>query len=66
MRVVLVTAPTKHELGQLRHVDLLAMAIRAQVAANETQVLRIAALSKDQIVALLAPQRKRGAGDGLG
>lgn len=55
-----MTAPTKHSLGQLRHVDLLARAIEADMAVAETQVLRLAGLSKDQLIAMLAPQRKRG------
>lgn len=47
-----MTVPTIHELGQLRHVDLLAMAIEAG-AAPEGIALRLASQSRDQVLAVL-------------
>ena len=47
-----MTAPTMHALGQLGHLDLLALAIEAG-AAPEGIALRLASQSRDQVIAVL-------------
>ena len=45
-----VSIPTKHSLGQLGHLDLLALAIESEAAPSELALLRLGSRSRDQLV----------------
>jgi hypothetical protein len=45
-----MSAPTKHELGQLGHLDLLALAVEAGAAPSELQMFRFGSRSRDQLI----------------
>lgn len=50
MTAVTGGAPTKHQLGQMRHLDLLALAIRSGVARSDASAVRLGRRSKEQLV----------------
>lgn len=41
---------SKHGLGQLRHIDLLALAVEAGAAASDEMRLHLASQSREQII----------------
>ena len=41
---------SKHGIGQLRHIDLLALTIEADAASSQQLLFRLGALSKEQII----------------
>lgn len=41
---------SKHALGQLRHIDLLALAVEAGAAPSDGLMLRLGSRSRDQII----------------
>jgi hypothetical protein len=45
-----MTGPSKHELGQLGHLDLLALAFEAEAAPSDDLLLRLGSRSKEQLV----------------
>jgi hypothetical protein len=45
-----MTPPTRHALGQLRHIDLLALAVESDAAPSENQLLRFGVLSREQLL----------------
>lgn len=46
-----MSAPTKHQLGQMRHLDLLALAFARDPRGDER---RYGAMSKDGLISVLA------------
>ncbi len=44
---------SKHGLGQLRHLDLLALTIEADAASSQQLLFRLGALSRDQLIDVL-------------
>lgn len=47
-------APTKHSLGQLGHLDLLALAAETGVAPSENQMTRFGTLSREALIDALS------------
>lgn len=45
-----MSAPTKHALGQLGHLDLLALAIEAGAAPSDDLLLHLGERSRDQLI----------------
>lgn len=45
-----MSAPTKHALGQLGHLDLLALAVEAGAAPSDLLLFRLGDRSKDQLI----------------
>ncbi len=45
-----LTAPTKHSLGQLRHVDLLALAIEVAAASSDQMQMHFGSWSRDRLI----------------
>jgi len=55
-----MTVLSKHALGQMRHIDLLALAVESGAAPSESLLLRLGSRSSEQLIdALTQPGARR-------